>query len=81
MDGPSFGLMLISIGSRLVLLAGSGLEMPWKFVFVLRDVILCNLERLVEVAELDRCTGGTATHEEIHNSLLRTNRLERSYLL
>lgn len=56
-------------------------KMPWKLFMVLLDVIPCNLERLVEEEELDQCTGRTATHEEIHNSLLRTKRLERSHLL
>lgn len=48
----------------------SRMEIVWNICYTIRGIIL-----------LDRCTGGTATHEEILNSLLRTYRLQRTYLL
>ena len=73
--------MLISIGSRLVLLPGSGLENAVEILLGSSGLDSLQPGTLGEAAELDRCAGVTATHEEIHNSLLRTNRLQRNYLL
>lgn len=48
----------------------NGTGLVWNICYTIRGIIL-----------LDRCTGGTATHEEILDSLLRTDRLQRTYLL